>query len=102
MVGGSFVEGMAGHNPLEPARLGRAVISGPHVDAFADVYAELTAAKAVLIARDRSELWTGLAAVLREPKLAAALGARAMAASEAGGEGFSRMWSSLQALLPAP
>jgi 3-deoxy-D-manno-octulosonic-acid transferase len=102
VVGGSFLDGLAGHNPLEPARLGRAVISGPHVDAFADVYAELTAAKAVLIARDPGELGTGLAALLREPKLASALGARAMAASEGGGEGFARMWSSLQALLPSP
>ena len=29
VLGGSFVEGVGGHNPLEPARLGRAIVVGP-------------------------------------------------------------------------
>ena len=31
VLGGSFVEGVGGHNPLEPAFFGNAVISGKHV-----------------------------------------------------------------------
>ena len=100
VVGGSLVEGLAGHNPLEPARLGVPVISGPHVESFEDVYAELLAELAVLLARDGAELETGLRALLKEPRLARALGARGRAVSEGGGGGYARMWAELQALLP--
>ena len=102
VIGGSFLEGLAGHNPLEAARLGKPVISGPHVDSFAEIYAELLAARAVLLAKDPAELETGLAALVQEPRLAKALGARAKAASQGGGEGYARMWSSLQRMLPQP
>src|SRR5258708_27922771 len=32
VFGGSLVEGVGGHNPLEPARLGCPFVAGPHVD----------------------------------------------------------------------
>ncbi len=44
LIGGSLIEGLSGHNPLEPARLDSAVLTGAHVDSFADVYRALTAA----------------------------------------------------------
>jgi 3-deoxy-D-manno-octulosonic-acid transferase len=102
VIGGSFLDGLSGHNPLEAARLGKPVISGPHVESFADVYAELLAAKAVLLARDADALETAVRAVITEPGLARALGRRAEAATQGGGEAFARMWASLEALLPAP
>ena len=52
------------------------------------------------MARDPSELETGLRALMEEPAVAKALGARAEAASAGGGEGFARLWASLEALLP--
>jgi 3-deoxy-D-manno-octulosonic-acid transferase len=101
IVGGSFLEGLSGHNPLEPARLGRPVISGPHVDSFADAYAELADARAVLMAKDPGELDQALKALLEEPALARALGRRAKAAASAGGaERFERLWADLMALAP--
>ncbi|NNC38595.1 MAG: 3-deoxy-D-manno-octulosonic acid transferase [Hyphomonadaceae bacterium] len=42
-VGGSLVDGLKGHNPLEPARLGSAVITGTHISSFADTYMGLLA-----------------------------------------------------------
>jgi len=48
IMGGSFVGGVGGHNPLEPARLGRAVITGNDVANFADVYEEMVEAFAVV------------------------------------------------------
>ena len=101
VMGGSFFEGMTGHNPLEPARLGKAVISGPNIDAFADVYAELVADRAALIARDEPELARGLAALLAEPALARALGERSQAIGARGREAFDAAWVTLQLLLPA-
>lgn len=38
---GSLVEGLSGHNPLEPARLGSAVITGANVASFADSYMQM-------------------------------------------------------------
>jgi 3-deoxy-D-manno-octulosonic-acid transferase len=40
IMGGSFAD-VGGHNPLEPARLGRPFISGPNVANWASVYADL-------------------------------------------------------------
>lgn len=37
-VCGSLLPGMSGHNPLEPARLGNAVLTGAHISSFADTY----------------------------------------------------------------
>lgn len=34
VVGGSFIDGLMGHNPLEPAAVGRPVIFGPHMASF--------------------------------------------------------------------
>ena len=44
LMGGSFHSGLKGHNPLEPAHLGKPVATGPHVASFADVYADYHAA----------------------------------------------------------
>jgi len=42
-VCGSLVEGLSGHNPLEPARLGNAVLTGAHISSFADSYMSMIA-----------------------------------------------------------
>lgn len=39
-MGGSLVQ-IGGHNPLEPARLGAAVITGPYVHNFTDIFQDL-------------------------------------------------------------
>jgi len=99
-LGGSFLEGLAGHNPLEPARLGKAVVSGPHVDAFADLYAEFLAERAVLIAKDPGELAKAMKALLAEPNLAEALGERARAVAARGREDVEAAFEVLKMLLP--
>lgn len=40
-IGGSLVE-QGGHNPLEPARLGKPVIFGPHMSDFQEIAQEMT------------------------------------------------------------
>lgn len=102
VLGGAFLEGLTGHNPLEPARLGIPVIAGPHHEAFAETYADLLDHKAVLIARSEAELKTAVAGLLADPRLAAALGERGRAAVEAGREAFEPAWMRLQSLLPPP
>jgi 3-deoxy-D-manno-octulosonic-acid transferase len=102
VLGGSLLEGLSGHNPLEPARLGAAVITGPHHEAFAEVYDELLQREAVLIARDPAELADVIRSLLADPRLAAALGRRAKAAAEAGRDALDAPWARLQRLLAAP
>jgi 3-deoxy-D-manno-octulosonic-acid transferase len=102
VMGASLIEGLSGHNPLEPARLGKPVISGPNVDAFAEVYAELLAAQAVLIAHDPAELAKALAALLAEAAVAEALGERGRRVAAIGEAALDAAFADLQDLLPSP
>jgi len=56
-VGGSLVE-KGGHNPIEAVVSGAPVISGPNVDNFADIYAQLFQAGAAVVVRSATELST--------------------------------------------
>jgi len=42
-VGGSLVKGLKGHNPLEPARLGNAILTGTYIESFSDSYMSMFA-----------------------------------------------------------
>ena len=42
-VCGSLVQGLMGHNPLEPARFSNAVLTGAHISSFADSYMSMIA-----------------------------------------------------------
>ena len=42
-VCGSLVEGLMGHNPLEPARFSNAVLTGAHISSFSDSYMSMIA-----------------------------------------------------------
>jgi 3-deoxy-D-manno-octulosonic-acid transferase len=72
VVGGSLCEGLAGHNPLEPARLLCPFISGPHVANWTTAYAELEQAEGTVIVEPGPALddWFQ-AAIAGAPNLAA-------------------------------
>jgi len=76
-VGGSLVP-TGGHNPIEPARFGVPIVTGPHVRNFAAVYREFTSHGAARVVRTTSELtdllarWFGDPAAAREVGQAAA------------------------------
>lgn len=55
-IAGSLVDGIGGHNPLEATRAGAAVISGPHVASFEDVYAAYREHGGVLVADSAEEI----------------------------------------------
>ncbi len=48
IVGGGFADGVGGHNPLEAARLGAAIVTGSHAFNAADLYADLFAEAAAI------------------------------------------------------
>jgi 3-deoxy-D-manno-octulosonic-acid transferase len=72
-----------GHNPIEPALLARAVVSGPNVANFQDIFDRMVKAQAVTIAEE-SQLAPAIDRLLADPK-AAAERAEAFARGEAEG-----------------
>lgn len=54
-VGASLVE-LGGHNPFEPIKLNCAVITGPHVFNFKEIYEELRCQNACIFIKDSSSL----------------------------------------------
>jgi 3-deoxy-D-manno-octulosonic-acid transferase len=99
LMGGSLLPTLFGHNPIEPAKIGSAILSGPHVASFADLFHDFFAAGAArkvdsapAIAEDVAALWGDEA--VRSQQVAAA---RALAAD--GGLATSRTVESLLTLL---
>jgi len=101
VVAGSLIPHLKGHNPVEPAKIGSAMINGPYVESFQDLFDELFAAGGAITARTAEELaegvarlWTDEAARLRQVEAARAIVAKGAAAAE-------QTLAALQALLPA-
>jgi 3-deoxy-D-manno-octulosonic-acid transferase len=65
-VGGSLVR-HGGQNPIEPAKLGAAILHGPHVWNFAEIYAALDAARGAEQVDDADRLTAGYGALLGRP-----------------------------------
>lgn len=66
-VGGSLVR-HGGQNPLEPARLGAAILYGPHVENFSEIYSALETKGAARWIADRHALERAVAGLLRDPQ----------------------------------
>jgi 3-deoxy-D-manno-octulosonic-acid transferase len=67
-VGGSFAP-LGGHNPLEPARVGSAILFGPHQFNFQDVSDALRSAGAAEEVEDAPALASAIMALRKEPRL---------------------------------
>jgi 3-deoxy-D-manno-octulosonic-acid transferase len=78
VMGGGFVVGIGGHNPLEPARLGKPVLTGPHVFNAQDLYAELQAEAAAIVAADAAGLARHIRGLLDHPMIARRMGEAAL------------------------
>jgi len=99
VMGGSFAPGIGGHNPLEPARLTRAIVSGGDTYNFADVYSEMAAAGAVRITSSDA-LGADLTALLGAPRQIQALGAAAATYAAGQRHAFEAGWALIRGLLP--
>ncbi|ADM10667.1 three-deoxy-D-manno-octulosonic-acid transferase [Parvularcula bermudensis HTCC2503] len=100
-MGGSLVD-RGGHNPIEPAHLSVPLFVGPHLFNFAETYAALEQVQAVIQVSDVKTLATAMAAALRAPAEANAMGGRARSWAERGGaDVMDRTIDYLAPLLPA-
>lgn len=99
-IGGSFVP-VGGHNPIEPAKFGAAILHGPMVANFAEIYAEMDADGGALRVDDGTALGETAARLLADADQRMALGgqARAFVARHEGA--LSRCWESVAPLLAA-
>jgi 3-deoxy-D-manno-octulosonic-acid transferase len=67
-MGGSLVP-HGGQNPIEPAKLGAAILHGPYVHNFTDVYAAIDRAGGALPVADGQALTAALADLLADTAL---------------------------------
>lgn len=99
-VGGSFVN-VGGHNPLEPAALGRPIVSGPVIFNFQEAYAGLREADAVVLLDDEDDLAPVVQRLLSDRSLGHAMGQRAREVVEVNRGATERSIALLGELLPA-
>ena len=80
-LGGSLVP-HGGQNPLEAARLGAAIVTGPHTHNFEETFSLLLSAQTEGRVHSAEELSTLVQKLIADPAAAAQLGARAKSASD--------------------
>ncbi|OAB57078.1 hypothetical protein AY599_21080 [Leptolyngbya valderiana BDU 20041] len=95
-VGGSLVE-IGGHNLLEPAALGKPVISGPHLGNQVPMRDALVAADALDIVEDAEALSAAVSAFWEDPQRALSQGRAALSVVE---QGRGSLAATLEALRP--
>lgn len=92
-MGKSLAPG-GGQNPIEPAKFGCAVLYGPHIENFNEVYGELAAAKAAARVTDASALARAAHYLLSEP-------ARMRRMGRAGAETVERLGGASRSIMTA-
>jgi len=96
-VGGSVVAA-GGHNPLEPAQFGVAIVMGPHFANFRAIVDDLVAHNALRIAT-KEQLAEALVGLLGDRPAAEAMGARAIEVFERQAGATERCVAALRKLL---
>ena len=101
VMGGSFVDGVGGHNPLEAARLGCAVVTGPYVFNAREIYAQMFADAAAIEAADVVALARHIRGLLQTPVIARRIGEAAAAYAGRQGEPLRAAMALIAPLLPS-
>lgn len=97
-MGGSLVP-HGGQNPLEPARLNRGVLAGPHTGNFTRIYDAIFTAQGYGRVHSCSEIAAVAGDLLANPQKAAALGEAAAGGAEALGGAVTKTLNAVETLL---
>ena len=105
VMGGSFSAALekppvGGHNPLEPARLGKPAVTGPDMSNWGTVTEALVAAGGLAVVEAPWDLPAVIAPLLADDAAAKAMGERGRRAAAEAGSGLDRLWDTLAPLLP--
>lgn len=95
LMGGSLVP-HGGQNPIEPAKLGGAVLHGPHVHNFTEIYTALDEARGALMVRDDLALARAVTELLGDPALVREMARSAADAVHALGGAVDRTLQSIE------
>jgi 3-deoxy-D-manno-octulosonic-acid transferase len=75
-IGGSLVPD-GGHNPLEPAAFGKAILFGPYMDDFTEISSDLLEKNAAIVCHDEEDIFDVLKHLLTNAELRKEMGERA-------------------------
>lgn len=105
VMGGSFSHAVGaapvgGHNPLEPARLGKPAVTGPDVSNWGAVTEALVRAGGLAVVETPDDLPEVLGPLLDDLEAAKAMGERGRRAAAEAGSGLDRLMETLTVLLP--
>ncbi|MFA4939892.1 3-deoxy-D-manno-octulosonic acid transferase [Brevundimonas sp.] len=105
VMGGSFAPALGlppvgGHNPLEPARLGKPTITGPDASNWAPVTSALSEAGGLVLVQAPSDLPGVIEPLLSDLNAAKAMGERGRRAAVEAGGGLERLWALLSRIMP--
>jgi 3-deoxy-D-manno-octulosonic-acid transferase len=98
-VGGSL-QPVGGHNLLEPAATGSAIVSGPHLHNFADIARRLREAGAMRVVADAAALAAAVPALLADADARAGMAANAARLLEEGRGALARTVALVEPALP--
>lgn len=101
LMGGSLIQ-HGGHNPLEPARLGSAVLFGPHMFNFAEVTAGLLQAGGAVEVQDIDALAEELVGLFGDQKRLRAIADAGQAYAAGPADIIERLSAAVLGYLPAP
>ena len=99
-VCGSTVDGLMGHNPLEPARLGCAVLTGAHIASFADSYMSMFAFDAAKRILSPDKIGESVSDLFSDPKMLAHQQTQALAFAQSRDAVLEYVWEKLTPILP--
>src|SRR5690606_10598875 len=98
-VGGSL-QAVGGHNLLEPAALGVAVVTGPHLHNFVDIARRMDEAGALRIGADTDAVGTAIGDLLADPEARAAMAAEGLRLVQEGRGALARTLAMIRPELP--
>jgi 3-deoxy-D-manno-octulosonic-acid transferase len=97
-MGGSLIP-HGGQNPIEPAKFGAAILHGPHVSNFADIYAALDRAKGAELVPNADRLPVRVGAWLKDGEERARVSAAAKSTVDVLGGALERTLTALEPYL---
>jgi 3-deoxy-D-manno-octulosonic-acid transferase len=95
LMGGTLVP-IGGHNPIEPAKLGAAILHGPHVHTATEIYAAIDQARGALMVRDSATLARAVSELLSNAALTRDMARAAAEAVQSLGGAVDRTMQSIE------